>query len=171
MQVKFAYPRHTRMKECAIGMARQQQQEAVVASTLALCCQVMVHRDALEKVEVFKYLGRMKAQDNNNTQAVWHQGDMGTRRTGAEKQEHHPTGGSKVLQGSSTGCTPLRQRDVEPRKSCMGTARGVPCSSRLPHVAGSLAKAGGQEPMEVPKDILRPGGMWHGHNATLYQET
>jgi hypothetical protein len=73
MQVKFAYPRHTRMKECAIGMARQQQQEAAVASALVLCCQVMVHRDALEKVEVFKYLGRMKAQDKNNAQAVRHQ--------------------------------------------------------------------------------------------------
>ncbi len=36
MQVNFAYPRHTHTKECAMGMARQQQQEAVVASALAL---------------------------------------------------------------------------------------------------------------------------------------
>ena len=136
-----------------MGMARRQQREAAVASAMALRCQFTVHGDALEKVEVFKYLGRMKAQDNNNTQAVWHQGDMGTRRTGAEKQEHHPTGGSKVLQGSSTGCTPLWQQDVEPHESRTGTARGVPCSSRLPHGTGPLAKAGGRKLMGIPKDI------------------
>jgi hypothetical protein len=72
MQVNFAYTRQTHTKECAMGMARQQQQEAAVASALALRCQFMVHGDALEKVEVFKYLGRMMAQDNNNVQAVRH---------------------------------------------------------------------------------------------------
>ncbi len=44
-----------------------------MASALALCCQFTVHGDALEKVEVFKYLGRMMAQDNNNVQAMRHQ--------------------------------------------------------------------------------------------------
>jgi hypothetical protein len=44
-----------------------------VASALALRCQFTVHRDALEKVEVFKYLGRMMAQDDNNVQAMRHQ--------------------------------------------------------------------------------------------------
>ncbi len=73
MQVNFAYPRHTCTKECAMGMARQQQQEAAVASALALLCQFTVHGEALKKAEVFKYLGRMMAQDNNNVQAVRHQ--------------------------------------------------------------------------------------------------
>ncbi len=53
-----------------MGMARQQQQEAAVASPLALCHQFTVHGEALKKVEVFKYLGRMMAQDNNNVQAM-----------------------------------------------------------------------------------------------------
>ena len=56
MQVNFAYPRHTRTKECAMGMARGQQQEVAVASALALRCQFTVHGEALKKVEVFKYL-------------------------------------------------------------------------------------------------------------------
>ncbi len=56
-----------------MGPARQQQQEAAVASALALRPQFMVHRDALEKVKVFNYLGRMMAQDNNNVQAMQHQ--------------------------------------------------------------------------------------------------
>jgi hypothetical protein len=66
MQVNFAYTRHTRTKECAMGMARRQQQEAAVASALALHCQFTVHGDTLEKVEVFKDLGRMMAQDDND---------------------------------------------------------------------------------------------------------
>jgi hypothetical protein len=73
MQVNFAYPRHTRTKECTMGMARGQQQEAAVASALALCCQFTVHGEALKKVEVFKYLGRMMAQDDNDVQAMRHQ--------------------------------------------------------------------------------------------------
>ncbi len=44
-----------------------------VASALALCCQFTVHRDALEKVDVFNYLGRMMAQDDNDVQVVRHQ--------------------------------------------------------------------------------------------------
>jgi hypothetical protein len=44
-----------------------------VASALALLCQFTVHGDALEKVKVFKYLGRMMAQDDNNVQAVQYQ--------------------------------------------------------------------------------------------------
>ncbi len=44
-----------------------------MASALALCCQFTVHGDALEKVEVFKYLSGMMAKDNNNVQAVQYQ--------------------------------------------------------------------------------------------------
>jgi hypothetical protein len=56
-----------------MGMARQQQQEAAVASALALCHQFTVHGDALEKVEVFKYLSRMMAQNNSNVQSMQYQ--------------------------------------------------------------------------------------------------
>jgi hypothetical protein len=73
MQVNFAYPRHTRTKECTMGMARGQQQEVEVASALALCRQFMVHGETPKKVKVFKYLGRMMAQDDNDVQAVRHQ--------------------------------------------------------------------------------------------------
>jgi hypothetical protein len=44
-----------------------------VASALAFCCQFLVHGDALEKVKVFKYPGRMMVQDNNDIQAMRHQ--------------------------------------------------------------------------------------------------
>jgi hypothetical protein len=41
-----------------------------MASALALHCQFTVYGDALEKVDVFKYLGRMMAQDDKDVQAV-----------------------------------------------------------------------------------------------------
>jgi hypothetical protein len=65
MQVNPSYPRHIHTEECAMGMAQMEQQEAAVASALALCRQFIVHRDALDRVKVIKYLGRMLAQDNN----------------------------------------------------------------------------------------------------------
>jgi hypothetical protein len=56
-----------------MGHKTVSEKEAAVASALTLCSQFMVHGDALEKVKVFKYLGRMMAQDNNNVQAMRHQ--------------------------------------------------------------------------------------------------
>jgi hypothetical protein len=56
-----------------MGMERLQQQEAAVASALALHRQFRVQGDALSRVEVFKYLGRMMAQDNKDVQAVRYQ--------------------------------------------------------------------------------------------------
>jgi hypothetical protein len=71
MQVNFAYTRHTRTKECAMGMARRQQREAVVASALALHCQFMVHGDALEKVEVFNSLPAKSVLAGTKTCTFW----------------------------------------------------------------------------------------------------
>jgi hypothetical protein len=46
------------------------QRESVVSLALALRRQFTVHEDVLERVEVFKYLGRLLAQDNNDAQAI-----------------------------------------------------------------------------------------------------
>ncbi len=67
MQVNFAYPRHTCTKEWAMGVARPQQQEAAVVSALALCHHFMVHGEALQKVKVFRYLGRIMVQDETTS--------------------------------------------------------------------------------------------------------
>jgi hypothetical protein len=70
MQIHPLYPRHWLSKECQVGAEHQQQWEVAVTSALALCQQFTVHGDALERVEVYKYLGRMMAQDNDDTQAL-----------------------------------------------------------------------------------------------------
>ena len=51
-------------------MERKQQRESAVSAALALRHQFTVHGDVLERVEVFKYLGRLLAQDDDDAQAI-----------------------------------------------------------------------------------------------------
>ncbi len=55
---------------CQLGVERRVQREAAVSSALALRRQFTIHGDVLEHVEVFKYLGRLLAQDDDDAQAV-----------------------------------------------------------------------------------------------------
>ncbi len=70
MQVNPAYPKHIRMQECQTGVERKLQRESAVHLALALRRQFSAHEDVLEHVEVFKYLGCLLAQDNNDAQAI-----------------------------------------------------------------------------------------------------
>ncbi len=70
MQVNPFYPCHYTTRECQVGVERKQQHEAAVQLALALCEQFSIHGDVLERVEVFKYLGHLLAQDDDNIQAV-----------------------------------------------------------------------------------------------------
>jgi hypothetical protein len=70
MQVHPLYPCHRCSKECQIGVEHQLQREAAVMSALALCQQFTVRGDVLQRVEVYKYLGRMMAQDDDDIQAI-----------------------------------------------------------------------------------------------------
>jgi hypothetical protein len=70
MQVNPAYPKHIRMQECQTRVEWKLQRELAVRSALALRRQFSAHEDALECVKVFKYLGCLLAQDDNNAQAI-----------------------------------------------------------------------------------------------------
>jgi hypothetical protein len=70
MQVNPAYPRHIRTKECGVGMDRRLQRELAISLALALRRKFNVNGTVLEQVEVFKYLGRLLAQDDDNAQAI-----------------------------------------------------------------------------------------------------
>jgi hypothetical protein len=73
MQVNPAYPRHIQMQECQTGVERKLQRESAVQLELALRHQFLVHRDVLERIEVFKYHGRLLAQDDDDAQAIQQQ--------------------------------------------------------------------------------------------------
>jgi hypothetical protein len=68
MQVNPAYPQHIRMKECGIRMNRRLQRELAISSALALRREFNVDGTVLERVKVFKYLGRLLAQDDDDAQ-------------------------------------------------------------------------------------------------------
>ena len=70
MQVNPKYTGHQNTRECQVGVERKQQQEAAVTSALALRQQFSVHGEALDWVEVFKYLGCLLAQDDDDIQAI-----------------------------------------------------------------------------------------------------
>ena len=70
MQVGPWYPRHAYTKECQVGVERSKQREAGVKSALALWQQFSVHGNVLEQVEVFKSLGHLLVQDDDNIWAI-----------------------------------------------------------------------------------------------------
>ncbi len=70
MQVDPRYARHQYTKECQVGVERKKQREAAVTSALSLRQQFSVHGDVLERVDVFKYLGCLLAQDDDDIQAI-----------------------------------------------------------------------------------------------------
>ena len=61
---------HCGSKSCREGRGRRRQLEAAVASAHALRQTFAVGEDVLERVEVFKYLGRLLSMDDNDAQAV-----------------------------------------------------------------------------------------------------
>jgi hypothetical protein len=70
MQVNPLYHRHWCSKECQVRVEHCKQRETAVSSALALCQQLTIRGDVLKRVEVYKYLGRLMAQGNNNIQAI-----------------------------------------------------------------------------------------------------
>jgi hypothetical protein len=64
------YPAHINTKECRGGTARLHQRDMAVQSALASRQQFTVHGDVLERVEVFRYLGRLLSQDDNDIHAM-----------------------------------------------------------------------------------------------------
>jgi hypothetical protein len=62
--------RHYKTALCRDGVARKAQHAAVECTHLALRLTFTVYGKELERVEVFKYLGRLLAYNGNDTQAV-----------------------------------------------------------------------------------------------------
>jgi hypothetical protein len=62
--------RHYETALCKDGVARKVQHAAAEHAHLALSQTFTAYGEELERVEVFKYLGRLVVYDNNDTQAV-----------------------------------------------------------------------------------------------------
>ena len=66
MQIDPRYPANINTMECRLGKARRHQRDMAVQSALALHQQFTVHADVLERVEVFRYLGHLLSQDDDD---------------------------------------------------------------------------------------------------------
>jgi hypothetical protein len=70
MQVNPAYLQHIKTKKYGVGMDRRLQRELAVSLALALQREFTVNGSVLECIEVFKYLGQLLAQDEDDAQAI-----------------------------------------------------------------------------------------------------
>ena len=70
MQVNPTATGHHATKTCKVMHAARLQRKAVSDSAVALDAKFYAYREELERVEVFKYLGRLITFDDDDTQAV-----------------------------------------------------------------------------------------------------
>jgi hypothetical protein len=118
----------------------------------------MVHGDALEKVEVFKYLGRMMAQDNNDAQAMQHQlrkarGTWACVGQMLRSKNATPQVAAKFYKAVVQAVLLYGSKTWNLTKAVLARLEGFHVQAAKPHGAGSPAKACGRELMGVPKDI------------------
>ena len=62
--------KHTASATCREGVERIVQRKAAVENARALDVSITAYGEELERVEVFKYLGRLMSMDNNDMPAV-----------------------------------------------------------------------------------------------------
>jgi hypothetical protein len=70
MQCNLRYPHHIHSQVCWQGVERRTQRDSAITSALALRQLVYVEGDVLEKVDSFRYLGKILAQDDEDVRAV-----------------------------------------------------------------------------------------------------
>ncbi len=70
MQCNLRYPRHIHTQVCLLGAGCRIQRDSAVLVALALRKLFHVEAEVLEKVDLFRYLGRILAQDDDDAWAV-----------------------------------------------------------------------------------------------------
>ena len=114
-------------------VGRKKQQEVAVTSALAIRQQFFIHGDDLEQVEVFKYLGRLLAQDDEDIQAIHNQLRKACAMGACVGQVLQAENVSPLLvkkfYGCGTGHAALRQASLEGfhiRAACQMVRRHKP---------------------------------------------
>jgi hypothetical protein len=70
MQCNPKYPRHIHLQVCQTGVEWRTQRDSAIMLALALRQLFYIKKEVLERVESFRYLGRILAQDDDDVRAV-----------------------------------------------------------------------------------------------------
>ncbi len=70
MQCNPWYPRHIHTQVCLLGAEQRTQRDSAVLAALALRKLFHVEGEVLEKVDLFRYLGQILAQDDDDVRAL-----------------------------------------------------------------------------------------------------
>ncbi len=174
MQTNPRYSAHINTKECRVGMARQHHRDMAVRSALALRQQFMVHGDVLERVEVFRYLGRLLLQDDGNVQAVQSQlckarGTWARIGQVLRQESAPPQAGVKLYKAIVQSVLLYGSETWVLSPAVMARLEGF-------HIRAAYWMAKEHVPWRGPNlqwvlPILRggAGGVWYAHNPTLHR--
>jgi len=70
MQCNLAYPKHDQTKTCQVGREQREQQDNAINTDIAQQQLFYVNGGVLGRVDAFRYLKRIMAQDDNDVWAV-----------------------------------------------------------------------------------------------------
>ncbi len=154
MQVDPRVPTHINTMECRIGTARRHQRDMAVRPALALRQQFTVHVDMLKRVEVFRYLGHLLSQDDDDIQAVESQlcKARGTWALVGQvlRKENTPPRVSANLHDNHAIRPTVWQQDVGLEHGLSGQARGIPSLCSIQNGEEACALAGGAPAVGLP---------------------
>lgn len=136
---------HHRTELCQRGWERKQQHEAAVRSQESLGCSFTAYGEELERVEVFKYLGWLIANDDADTQAM--QSNL--------RKHLRPTLHTHFCPGHVHQTLPRMLEVLDPH------------NTRHTHLRGSLFQAQiSHQPISHTGGSSNPGSsMTHGHSS------
>jgi hypothetical protein len=169
MQCNPQYPRHIHTQVCLLVAEQRTQWDLAVTVALALHKLFHVDRELLEKVDLFRYLGWILAQNDDDVRAVRNQikkaWGIWARVGQVLMVDNTPL---KVSTKFYKVCPPIWQQDLEPLHNCLGTAGGVSYLRSLPDGRETQAKERNASCVGVSTVLQRSEGVWYGHHVALH---
>jgi hypothetical protein len=161
MQCNPQYPRHIHSQVCQTGAERRTQRDSAITSALALQQLFYVEGEVLERVESFRYLGRILAQDDDDVRAV---------RSQIQKARGIWARVGQVLQADNTPpkVSAKFYKAVVQSVLLYGSKSWNLSTTALARLEGFHVKAAYRMCVGLPGHQQRAQGVWDAHHLALY---